>query len=117
MHFNDNDFQRNSNISCIFDMIWRNRTMSRIDIARQLNLYRSTVSNIIGTLISNEVILEGGTETEVTRSGRKPVNLTVNDSFGCVVGIDRRFFSRCEHIQRGRDFFDGGRNSVCPRTR
>ncbi|HAH60641.1 MAG TPA: hypothetical protein DCL73_00930 [Treponema sp.] len=88
MHFNDNDFQRNSNISCIFDMIWRNRTMSRIDIARQLNLYRSTVSNIIGTLISNEVILEGGTETEVTRSGRKPVNLTVNDSFGCVVGIE-----------------------------
>jgi predicted NBD/HSP70 family sugar kinase len=87
MHFYDNDYQRNANISCIFDMIWRG-CGSRIDIARRLGLYRSTVSNIIGTLLENGVLRESEYEEELTRSGRKPVSLSINPGFGCIVGIE-----------------------------
>jgi Transcriptional regulator/sugar kinase len=69
-------------------MVWRNHGISRIDISRQLNLYRSTVSNIIGTLLNNDVLLEGEWESDVVRSGRKPVNLKINDAFGCIIGIE-----------------------------
>src|SRR5574344_1685424 len=87
MHFYDNDYQRNANISCIFDMLWRG-CGSRIDIARRLGLYRSTVSNIIGTLLENGVLRESEYEEELTRSGRKPVSLSINPGFGCIVGIE-----------------------------
>lgn len=84
----NNDFQRNSNISSVFESIWRNPETSRVDIARKNQLYRSTVSNIIGTLLENNVIVEGEHGTVTAKGGRKPVFLSINKSFGCIVGIE-----------------------------
>ena len=87
MHVN-NDFQRNSNISHVFETVWKNKEISRIDISRKLELYRSTVSNIISTLLSNNVIIEGEQGAATEKGGRKPVFLSVNKNFGSVLGIE-----------------------------
>lgn len=85
MHFNS-DFQKNSNISNIFKAIWNNPQTSRIDISKKFNIYRSTVSNIIGTLLSNDVIIEKTVDLE--KSGRKPICLSINKDFGMILGIE-----------------------------
>ena len=87
MHVN-NDYQRNANISKIFETVWKNPNFSRIDIARSLDLYRSTVSNIIGTLVESELICEGDRGSATEKGGRKPVFLSVNPDFGSVIGIE-----------------------------
>ncbi|MBR1912552.1 MAG: ROK family protein [Treponema sp.] len=87
MHVN-NDYQRNANISRVFETVWKNPNFSRIDIARKLELYRSTVSNIIGTLVDSELICEGERGVPTEKGGRKPVFLSVNPEFGCVIGIE-----------------------------
>ncbi len=87
MHVN-NDFQRNANLSRIFETVWRNPNFSRIDIARKLELYRSTVSNIIGTLVDSNLICEGERGIPTEKGGRKPVFLSVNPDFGCIIGLE-----------------------------
>jgi len=87
MHVN-NDYQRNANLSRVFETVWKNPNFSRIDIARKLELYRSTVSNIIGTLVDSGLICEGERGEATEKGGRKPVFLSVNPSFGCVIGIE-----------------------------
>lgn len=52
MPVNNNMFQKNSNISLVAKEIWKNKEVSRIEIARNLNLYRSTVTNIISFLLA-----------------------------------------------------------------
>ena len=87
MHVN-NTFQRNSNLSRVFETVWKNPNFSRIDIARKLELYRSTVSNIIGTLVESGLITEGDRGVPTEKGGRKPVFLSINPDFGCVIGIE-----------------------------
>ena len=87
MHVN-NDYQRNANLSRVFETVWKNPNFSRIDIARKLELYRSTVSNIIGTLVESDLICEGERGLPTEKGGRKPVFLSVNPDFGCVIGIE-----------------------------
>ena len=87
MHVN-NDYQRNANLSRVFETVWKNPNFSRIDIARKLELYRSTVSNIIGTLVESDLICEGERGVPTEKGGRKPVFLSVNPDFGCVIGIE-----------------------------
>lgn len=87
MHIN-NDFQRNSNISHVLETIWYSEPISRIDISEKLGLYRSTVSNIVNTLIEQNIILEGELGAATEKGGRKPVYLSINKKFGCIVGIE-----------------------------
>ncbi|MCQ2592491.1 MAG: ROK family protein [Treponema sp.] len=91
MHVN-NDFQKNSNISHILETIWHNNknqiNTTRIDISRSLDLYRSTVGNVIQTLLDNGVILEGETNQDNEKIGRKPITLSINPKFGCIIGIE-----------------------------
>ncbi len=88
VHINNNSFQRNSNISRVVETIWRNSTVSRVEISRQLDLYRSTVSNIINLLLEKNVVIETESGASTVLGGRKPVFLTLNAAFGCVVGIE-----------------------------
>ncbi len=95
MHVN-NDYQRNANLSRVFETVWKNPNFSRIDIARKLELYRSTVSNIIGTLVESNFICEGERGVPTEKGGRKPVFLSVNPDFGCVIGIEIQL--DCYHV-------------------
>ncbi len=88
MRINNNNFQKNANTSLVAQLIWRKPGTSRVDIARELNLYRSTVTNIISSLIENKVVYEAEEGNSLSRGGRKPIILQLNSNFGCVVGFD-----------------------------
>jgi len=84
----NNNFQKNANISMVAQLLWKSPGISRVEIARQLDLYRSTVSNIINTLIDNGVVFEEKEGESMPQGGRKPICLGLNDKFGCVLGIE-----------------------------
>lgn len=88
MRINNNEFQKNANTSLVAQLIWRTPGISRVDIARHLNLYRSTVTNIISSLIENQVVYEGEEGSAMSRGGRKPITLYLNDKFGVVAGFE-----------------------------
>jgi hypothetical protein len=88
MVINNNDYQRDSNLSRVFEAVWRHPGISRVGIAHTLCSYRSTISNIIDTLIENNVICEGEQGHASHQSGRRPVCLFPEKSFGAFVGIE-----------------------------
>lgn len=88
MRINNNNFQRNANISMVAQTIWRKPGISRIDIARELNLYRSTVTNIIQTLIDAQVVYEAEEGEVTSQGGRRPILLRINERMGCVLGLE-----------------------------
>jgi biotin operon repressor len=84
----NNRFQKNANISMVTQLIWRNPGISRVEIARNLKLYRSTVSNIINTLVDKGIVVEIEEGESLPQGGRKPIYLGLNEQFGCVAGIE-----------------------------
>ncbi|NCC65311.1 MAG: ROK family protein, partial [Spirochaetia bacterium] len=88
MRINNNDFQKNANTSLVAQLIWKSQGISRVAISRELNLYRSTVTNIISSLIDDEVVYEAEEGSSKKSGGRKPIILRLNERFGCVVGFD-----------------------------
>ncbi|MCD1654301.1 ROK family protein [Treponema zuelzerae] len=84
----NNNYQKNANISLIAKMLWKKPGISRVDISRELDLYRSTVSNIINSLIDNGVVLEEKIGDALPQGGRKPIYLGLNPRFGCSGGIE-----------------------------
>lgn len=84
----NNNFQKNANISMVAQLLWKAPGISRVEIARRLDLYRSTVSNIINTLIENGVVFEEKEGEAMPQGGRKPIFLGLNERFGCVLGIE-----------------------------
>ena len=88
MPVDNNLFQKNANTSLVARLIWQRKSISRAEIARDLNLYRSTVTNITSYLISSGVVVEGKRLASTQQGGRKAVELSINPNFGCVFGFD-----------------------------
>ena len=88
MPVDNNLFQKNANTSLVARLIWQHKSISRAEIARELNLYRSTVTNITSYLISSGVVVEGKRLASTQQGGRKAVELSINPNFGCVFGFD-----------------------------
>ncbi|MBD3258025.1 ROK family protein [candidate division GN15 bacterium] len=67
-------------------LIWREHRTNRAEIARQLNLSRSTVSEIVDTLLATKMVAEKG----VGRSsgGRRPIVLEFQDDSHFLLGVD-----------------------------
>lgn len=88
MPVDNNLFQKNANTSLVARIIWQRKSISRAEIARELNLYRSTVTNITAYLIRSGVVQEGRLLESTQQGGRKAVELSINPDFGCVLGFD-----------------------------
>ncbi|MBO4718045.1 MAG: ROK family transcriptional regulator [Spirochaetales bacterium] len=88
MPVDNNLFQKNANTSLVARLIWQRKSISRAEIARELNLYRSTVTNITSYLIGSGVVVEGKRLASTQQGGRKAVELSINPNFGCVFGFD-----------------------------
>lgn len=84
----NNCFQKNANMSMVAQLLWRNPGISRIDIAKKVGVYRSTISNIINAMIHNGVVLESKEQGNSSSGGRKPLHLALNPDFGCVIGLE-----------------------------
>jgi hypothetical protein len=68
--------------------IWLSQNISRVEIAKALKLDKSTITIIVNDLIAAGLVREVAVGEASPRGGRKPVYLTVNKDFGCVVGIE-----------------------------
>jgi predicted NBD/HSP70 family sugar kinase len=78
------------NTSRVMREIWVNKAISRIQIAKNLGLDKSTISSIVTELLDYAIIQEHAEGEAGPQGGRRPVYLTLNRTFGCVVGIELR---------------------------
>ncbi len=77
---------RAQNSSLLLNMIWRERRISRADIARLTGLSPSTVSAIVSDLERSGLVRDLG--AGVSRGGRKPTLLGFCDDAFSIVGVE-----------------------------
>ena len=70
----------------VLRLIWERRTISRAEIADIVGLSRSTVSEIVASLISTDLVTEKG--VGASRGGRRPVVLEFQDDARVILGVD-----------------------------
>jgi predicted NBD/HSP70 family sugar kinase len=70
----------------VLRLIWHERTISRAEIARRAGLSRSTVSEVIETLIPTGLVADGGPGE--SSGGRRPIMLHFQDDACCILGVE-----------------------------
>ena len=70
----------------LFQLLWRERRISRAELARRTELSRSTVSELIEVLIEHRLVRETGTGE--SQGGRKPIILEFSDDSWLILGVD-----------------------------
>jgi len=70
----------------VLRLIWRERRISRAEIARLAGLSRSTVSEIVAELLPTNLVAEVGVGE--SRGGRRPIVLEFNDDAYVVLGVE-----------------------------
>ncbi len=70
----------------VLRLIWAERRISRAEIAQRLSLSRSTVSEIVESLLASGLVAEAGAGE--SRGGRRPIVLEFQDNAGCILGVD-----------------------------
>jgi predicted NBD/HSP70 family sugar kinase len=78
------------NTSRILRNIWTSRRISRVQLARELGLNKSTITNIVGELIQSGIIIEIAEGSAGPLGGRKPVHIELNKNYGYVLGLEVR---------------------------
>ncbi len=91
------------NLTRVLRLIWLNRGISRIEVSRQLELDKSTITNIVNRLIKKNLIITLEEGESSTKGGRKPVGLAINDRLGLILGLEittDRIMATAVNIQR-----------------
>jgi predicted NBD/HSP70 family sugar kinase len=70
----------------ILNLLWRQREISRAELARRTSLSRSTVSAIVTDLLGTGLVEE--TRAGVSSGGRRPIMLEFQDQASFIVGIE-----------------------------
>lgn len=70
----------------VLRLIWRERRISRAEIARMANLSRSTVSEIVTEILPTGLVAEIGAGP--SRGGRRPIVLEFQDDAYVVLGVE-----------------------------
>ena len=76
------------NRALILREIWLSQVTSRIEIARNLDLDKSTVSHAVNELIEMGMVVETEEGTSGPNGGRKPKHITLHTDYGCVLGVE-----------------------------
>lgn len=79
---------KTGNTADILEAVWMHEGISRIELAKRLDIDKSTVSNIVGDLIERNLLDEYDQALASSLGGRKPVKLRLNKDFGYVTGIE-----------------------------
>ncbi|WP_082581282.1 ROK family transcriptional regulator [Leifsonia sp. Root227] len=78
---------RNHNRSLVLQTLYRAGQVSRADIARETGLTRVTISDLVGDLIAEGLVIELGQRDDV-RPGKPAVLLDMNRAATQIVGVD-----------------------------
>ncbi len=70
----------------VLHLIWREKQISRAEIARQIGISRSTVTEVIRDLLNTGYVKEVG--AGVSSGGRKPIVLEFQNNHKLILGID-----------------------------
>ena len=76
------------NRSRILRAIWQQPMRSRVEIAALLGLDKSTVSGIVNKLVEVGLVQEVAEGDASRQGGRRPVQLQIDPTFGCVLGLE-----------------------------
>ncbi len=82
------DGMKNINPSRVLRLIWQKREITRIDIADELGLHKSTITNIINEAIAQGMVIETSSGQAGPQGGRRPIFLTINKDYGCAAGFE-----------------------------
>ncbi|GHU65672.1 xylose repressor [Spirochaetia bacterium] len=95
---------KESNIKQLFDLVFENEGISRIEISRLAGLSRSTVSLLIDELMDAGLIKMTG-ERESDSSGRKPIGLEINGNRAQIIALSlqKDFFNCIVYNIRGKE--------------
>ncbi|MDP2791981.1 MAG: ROK family transcriptional regulator [Rectinemataceae bacterium] len=74
--------------SRVFRAVWRNPGISRIEMAKLLDLDKSTVTNQVGFLMEAGLVEELEEGEASSRGGRRPIQLSVRKEYGRIIGIE-----------------------------
>jgi len=74
------------NLSEVLQLIWREKAISRAEIARRKELSRSTVSQIVEELLELGLVKEAGAGE--SQGGRRPIVLQFDDDAAVILGVD-----------------------------
>ena len=83
------------NASRVMREIWIQRRTSRVEIAKSIGLNKSTITHLVNELMENGLVRADSVGEASPQGGRKPIFLTLNEKFGCVLGIELRPESYC----------------------
>jgi predicted NBD/HSP70 family sugar kinase len=72
----------------VLQQIWLSEGTSRVALARELGLVKSTVSRIAGMLLEQGIVRETSEKQARTGVGRKPVLLEINERYGTIIGLE-----------------------------
>ena len=76
------------NTSRILQSIWKQKGISRIEIAEKMGLDRSTVTKIVQNLQEKKLVKITGKEASREGLGRKPIGLSINTDIGFILGLE-----------------------------
>ena len=76
------------NIPRILRTIWLNKGISRIEIAKMLDIDKSTVTNIVTKLINAGIVKSIAEGQASPVGGRKPIHLAIKKDFGSILGFE-----------------------------
>ncbi len=79
---------RNLNTAHVLDLLWKSKPISRVDIAKELNLSKPVITKIINVLLDKSLVNQVNSIKEDTKGGRPKVALTLNSNIGVLVGIE-----------------------------
>ena len=82
----DISLMREFNESLVLNLVRRTGRISRVAIAEQTRLSRSTISSIVAELLRRNLVREVGTGS--SRGGRRPILVEFNSQAGYVLGVD-----------------------------
>ena len=77
---------RRTNRHLVLQQIYFSGSSSRLELSQHTGLSPATVTNVVTGLLEEGIVIESGLEE--SQGGRPRAILTINESYGCFVGID-----------------------------
>ncbi len=76
------------NTTRVLQQIWLNGQTTRVAVAEELGLVKSTVSRIVTMLLDQGIVRETAWEQQKISVGRNPIRLEINDRYGIILGLE-----------------------------